>query len=110
MAIGRSEDRDNPWDPLVLGHHWKCLGPDPRTPSGPAAFRAAHKGRTYDRNRPEPFLLPNPCEAGAVHIWVPAGACPRAARSADPWAGKARKELSISISIRIFSQTLSSPG
>ena len=30
-----------------------CLGPNPRTPSGPAAIRAAHKGRTYDRNRPE---------------------------------------------------------
>jgi hypothetical protein len=21
MAIGRSEDRDNPWNPLMLGHH-----------------------------------------------------------------------------------------
>ena len=35
---------------------------------------AAHKGRTYDRNRPGPFSLPNPCETGAVHIWIPA--CP----------------------------------
>jgi hypothetical protein len=55
MVIGRSEDRDNPRDPLVLRHHEKCLGLDPRTPSRPAAMLAAHKGRTYDRNRPDTF-------------------------------------------------------
>jgi hypothetical protein len=31
-----------------------CLRPDPRHPSGPAANCAAHTGRTYDRNRPDP--------------------------------------------------------
>src|SRR5262249_13549141 len=54
MAIGRSEDWDNPWDCNgASSTSLPCLVPDPRTPSGPAAIRAAHKGRTYDRNRPE---------------------------------------------------------
>lgn len=57
MVIGRSEDRDTPRDPTVLEHHMKCSGPDPRNPSGPAAI-AAHKGRTYDRNRPDHLRCP----------------------------------------------------
>jgi hypothetical protein len=40
MTIGRSEDRDNPWDPLVLRHHcdvWDLI-------------RVPHLGqRSYDR-------------------------------------------------------------
>src|SRR5215472_2249637 len=72
MAIGRSEDRDTPWNPMVLRHHHPCLGPDPRNPSGPAVIRPHHTGRTYDCNRPAAIAAAHPCETGAVHIWVPA--------------------------------------
>ena len=51
-----------------------CLGPDPRNPSGPAVIRPHHTGRTYDCNRPEVIAAAHPCETGAVHIWIPAGA------------------------------------
>src|SRR5215472_5870962 len=72
MAIGRSEDRDTPWNPMVLRHHHPCLGPDPRNPSGPAVIRPHHTGRTYDCNRPAAIAAAHPCETGAVHIWIPA--------------------------------------
>jgi len=53
MAIGRSEDRDNPWDPVVLRHHGSVWGPIRATHLGQRSRRPHHKGRTYDRNRPE---------------------------------------------------------
>src|SRR5262249_52102232 len=71
MAIGRTEDRDTPWNPTVLRHRVHVPGPDPRNPSGPAVKPTAHTGRTHDRNRPDPSQLPNPCNPGAVHTWVP---------------------------------------
>jgi hypothetical protein len=54
MAIGRSEDRDNPWNPLVLGHHghvWDPirephLGQRPSVPHTQAGHMTA-----IDRNR-----------------------------------------------------------
>ena len=53
MAIGRSEDRDNPWDPVVLRHHRHVWGPIRATHLGQRSRRPHNKGRTYDRNRPE---------------------------------------------------------
>ena len=78
MAIGRSEDRDNPWNPLVLRHHGPVWDPIRVTHLGQRSRRPHHTGRTYDRNRPDPSKLPRPCEPGAVHIWIPAFAqgCP----------------------------------
>ena len=35
--------------------------------------------------------LPSSCKPGAVHIWVPAGACHRAGRRPDPLAGDDRR-------------------
>lgn len=79
MVIGRSEDRDNPRCPAVFRHHCRVWHPICKThlgqrPSVPRTKHALAKagGRTYDRNRPEPFPLPSPCEAGAVHISAPA--------------------------------------
>ena len=72
MAIGRSEDRDNPRDPLVLRHHHDVWDPVRVPHLGQRSFRPHHTGRTYDRNRPDPSQLQRPCETGAVHIWVPA--------------------------------------
>src|SRR5262249_6387542 len=74
MAIGRTEDRDTPWNPTVLRHRVHVPGPDPRNPSGPAVKPTAHTGRTHDRNRPDPSQLPNPCNPGAVHTWIPGSA------------------------------------
>src|SRR5262249_20376610 len=71
MAIGRTEDRDTPWNPTVLRHRVHVPRPDPRNPSGPAVKPTAHTGRTHDRNRPDPSQLPNPCNPGAVHTWIP---------------------------------------
>src|SRR5712692_7438178 len=71
MAIGRSEDRDNPRKPLVLRHHVLVWDRIRVTHLGQRSSRPRHKGRTYDRNRPDPLQLPSPCEAGAVHIWFP---------------------------------------
>src|SRR5262249_31547630 len=39
---------------------------DPRVSSGPAAIRAARKGRTYDRTVWLPSVALFPCTAGAV--------------------------------------------
>jgi len=65
MAIGRTEDRDTPGDPVMLQHRIECSEPDPRNPSGPAVDRTAHTGRTHDRNRPDPSLpAQNPCNGG----------------------------------------------
>src|SRR5260370_16070863 len=73
MAIGRTEDRDTPRDPVMLQHRLKCLGLDPRNPSGPAVMPTAYKGRTHDRNRPDPSQLQkNTCKPAAVHTWIPA--------------------------------------
>ena len=71
MAIGRSEDRDNPGNPVVLRHHVHVWDPIRVTHLGQRSSRPHHKGRTDDRNRPDPSQLHRPCEPGAVHIWVP---------------------------------------
>src|ERR1700726_1433630 len=53
MVIGRSEDRDNPWDRLVLRHHCSVWNPIRVTHLGQRSNRPHSKGRTYDRNRPD---------------------------------------------------------
>jgi hypothetical protein len=50
MAIGRTEDRNTPGNPLGRKPRRDVLGSDPRNPSGPAVNTAAHQGRTHDRN------------------------------------------------------------
>ena len=72
MAIGRTEDRDTPLNPVGLRPRQDVWDPVRVTHLGQRSRRPHHKGRTYDRNRPDPSQLPTPCEAGAVHIWVPA--------------------------------------
>src|SRR5215472_8275936 len=71
MVIGRSEDRDNPWGPMVLGHHLRCLGPDPRTPSGPAVIRPHTKAghmTAFDQT----FTLAAPLrDGGRPHMAAP---------------------------------------
>src|ERR1700676_3999717 len=71
MAIGRTEDRNPPGNPLGRRPRCDVWGSDPRNPSGPAVNTAAHQGRTHDRNRPDPSqLLKSLCEPGAVHTRV----------------------------------------
>src|SRR5260370_1008093 len=53
MAIGRSEDRDTPGNPLVLRHHGSVWDPIRVTHLGQRSNRPRSKGRTYDRNRPD---------------------------------------------------------
>src|SRR3954452_18852389 len=43
MAIGRSEDRDNPGDPVVLRHHGSVWGPIRATHLGQRSRRPHHK-------------------------------------------------------------------
>ena len=80
MVIGRSEDRDNPWDPLVLRHHrhvWDPIrvthlgqrSPDRTIKACPRESGAGHM-TAFDQT----IVLPRPCETGAVHIWVPGSA------------------------------------
>src|SRR5215469_3626192 len=52
MAIGRSEDRDTPWDPMVLRHHFSVWDPIRVTHLGQRSSDRTYKGRTYDCNRP----------------------------------------------------------
>ena len=71
MAIGRTEDRDTPRNPVALRRHVHVRDPIRATHLGQRSTRPHDKGRTYDRNRPDPPQLHRPCEPGAVHIWVP---------------------------------------
>jgi hypothetical protein len=88
MVIGRSEDRDNPWDPAVLRHHrhvWDPirgthLGQRPSVPHTKAEHMTAIDQNHFSRCT----ALARP---GAVHIWVPAGVYPRAGQRPDPGAG-----------------------
>ena len=49
-----SRGSGHPAEPSGAATSRACSGPDPRNPSGPAVKPTALKGRTYDRNRPEP--------------------------------------------------------
>src|SRR4051812_8807511 len=72
MAIGRTDDRNNPWDPVVPRHRQSVREPIGATHLGQRSSPTAHTGRTHDRNRPDPSTLLNPCKPGAVHTWIPA--------------------------------------
>src|SRR5216683_2420567 len=53
MAIGRTEDRDTPRNPLMLRHRVYVQDPIRATHLGQRS-PTAHTGRTHDRNRPDP--------------------------------------------------------
>src|SRR6266852_7669507 len=53
MAIGRTEDRDTPRNPLMLRHRVYVQDPIRATHLGQRS-PTAHIGRTHDRNRPDP--------------------------------------------------------
>ncbi len=78
MVIGRSEDRHNPWCPLLLRHHRHVWDPI-RVPHlgrrsvdrAPKACPRESGGRTYG------CIRPDQCAAtflrdGGLHIWAPA--------------------------------------
>src|SRR5215469_8641501 len=54
MAIGRSEDRDTPWDPMVLRHHFSVWDPIRVTHLGPRSSdrttQAGHMTATDQRS------------------------------------------------------------
>ena len=55
MAIGRSEDRDTPWDPVNAQTSLGLFGTRSAYPHlGQRSLPTALTGRTYDRNRPDP--------------------------------------------------------
>jgi len=64
MVIGSIGGSGQPVGPVGAQTSLLCLEPDPRNPSGPAVNRPHSKGRTYDRNRPEPSQLHSPWQAG----------------------------------------------
>src|SRR5215469_5110914 len=72
MAIGRSEDRDNPWGPMVLRHHNDVRNPIRVTHLGQRSTdrttKAGHM-TAADRSRSS---CQSSCKTGAVHIWAPA--------------------------------------
>jgi hypothetical protein len=72
MAIGRSEDRDNPWGPMVLRHHNDVRNPIHVTHLGQRSTdrttKAGHM-TAADRSRSS---CQSSCKTGAVHIWAPA--------------------------------------
>jgi hypothetical protein len=82
MVIGRSEDRDNPGKPMVLRHQvhvWDPvrvthLGQRPSVPRTQAGHMTA-----IDQT----VAAADPCEAGAVHIWLPGCLAPLGPRNDD---------------------------
>jgi len=71
MAIGRTEDRDTPWNPVVLRHRQYVRDPIRATHLGLRSIRphtqAGHM-TAIDQTRQN---CKTPCNAGAVHTWVP---------------------------------------
>jgi len=71
MAIGRTEDRDTPGNPVVLRHREYVRDPIRATHLGQRSIRphtqAGHM-TAIDQTRQN---CKTPCEAGAVHTWVP---------------------------------------
>src|SRR5215831_1367561 len=73
MAIGRSEDRDTPWDPMVLRHHFSVWDPIRVTHLGQRSSDRTYKGRTYDCNRPSRSAAARPLRDGGRLHMAPAG-------------------------------------
>jgi len=65
MAIGRTQDRNTPGNPLGRTPRCDVWDPIRVTHLGPRSNMAAHQGRIHDRNRPDPSLRLMP--SGAVH-------------------------------------------
>jgi hypothetical protein len=84
MAIGRTDDRNNPRDPVALRRRDSVREPIGVTHLGQRSPPTAQTGRTHDRNRPDPSPLLNPCNPGAVHTWIPAFAGMTRERGAIP--------------------------
>jgi len=73
MAIGRSEDPDNPWNPAMRRHHFPVRDPIRVTHLGQRlSMPRAKAGHMTAIDQKPSSALHRPCEAGAVHIWVPA--------------------------------------
>jgi hypothetical protein len=75
MAIGRSEDRDNPGDPMVLRHHGNVRDPIRVTHLGQRSRRPHHKslpsrkrGAGHMTAIDQTVAAAPPLQAGAVHI------------------------------------------
>jgi hypothetical protein len=71
MVIGRSEDRDNPRDPLVLRYHHDVWDPIRVTHLGQRSFGRTTQAEHMIAIDQTPSQLLPPCKTGAVHIWVP---------------------------------------
>src|SRR6266568_1921125 len=72
MAIGRTEDRDTPWDPVMLQHRKSVRDPIRATHLGQRSIRShtqAGHMTAIDQTRPS---CKNPCNPAAVHTWIPA--------------------------------------
>src|SRR5712692_9411202 len=85
MAIGRTDDRNTPWDPTALRCRENVREPIGATHLGQRSPPTAHTGRTHDRNRPDPVTPLYPCKPGAVHTWIPAFAGNASVRWPDSW-------------------------
>src|SRR6266852_3924314 len=72
MAIGRTDDRNNPWDPVVLRHRQGVWEPIGVTHLGQRSPRTAHTGRTHALNRQDPSTLLKTCNQRAGHTYFPA--------------------------------------
>src|SRR5215216_5447932 len=71
MAIGRSEDRDTPGNPVMLRHRDYVRDPIRVTHLGQRSIRPyTQAGHMTATTRPV-AAAQNPCGAGAVHTWIP---------------------------------------
>src|SRR5208282_6812563 len=59
MAIGRTEDRQNPYGELRASTPPLCLEPIRGTHLGQRSYPTARKGRTHDRKRSDCLIMPN---------------------------------------------------
>ena len=73
MAIGRTEDRDTPRNPMALQRHLHVRDPIRATHLGQRSHRPHTKAghMTASDQTSSPLT---PCTTGAVHIWVPGSA------------------------------------
>jgi hypothetical protein len=72
MAIGRTEDRVNPWDPVALEVALSVWVPIRGYHLGQQSTRlhqqAGHMTASDQIDKP---LQQKPCKSGAVHTWIP---------------------------------------
>ena len=69
--IDRSKTRDIPDQPVATYSSRPIVWNSSRgNHLGQRSCVGATKGRTYGRERSDQIIAQNPCEAGAVHIWL----------------------------------------